>query len=119
MYLPLVAVLKLVFLLFFERVFSPSRKLKFFTRGGMAAIVVFYIVIFFRSVFLCTPLQKAYNPALPGYCLKLAVLPYTTGVFNIISDFYILLLPLPFIWSLKMQTSRKLRLMAIFSVGLL
>jgi hypothetical protein len=119
MYIPLVTVLKLVFLMFFERVFSPSPKLRYLTRGGMAAILIFYIIIFFRSIFLCDPVQKAYNPALPGHCLKFEILPYTTGVFNIISDFYILFLPLPFIWRLKLETSRKLRLMAVFSVGLL
>lgn len=46
-------------------------------------------------------------------------MPYLSGVFNTITDLYILLLPLPFIWDLKMRAGRKLRLMAVFSVGIL
>ena len=119
LYIPLVAVVKSSFLLFFERVFFPSQKMRFCTRFGLLSIWIFYIALFFRSVFLCDPLQKAFNPALPGHCSKKDVTPYLSGVFNTISDFYILFIPLPFIWGLKMKAGRKLRLMAVFSVGIL
>ncbi|KAL8915999.1 MAG: hypothetical protein Q9172_006509 [Xanthocarpia lactea] len=55
---------------------------------------------------------------MPGTCSHGYVTPYVSGVFNIISDFYILFLPLPFIWQLKMNMKRKIRVMAVFSVGL-
>lgn len=118
-YLPFVAALKCSLLLFFERVFFPSQKMKYCTRLGMLVIIVFQFALFFRALFLCTPLQKAFNPTLPGHCLREDILPYLSGVFNIVSDFYILFLPLPFVVSLKMAAVRKLRLVAVFSVGLL
>ena len=93
--------------------------MKLCTRFGLLAIWAFYIALFFRSIFLCDPLEKAFNPALHGHCLKKDVTPYISGVFNTLRDLYILLLPLPVIWSLNMKAARKLRLVAIFSVGIL
>ncbi len=64
-------------------------------------------------------MRRIWNPTVPGRCLDVTVLPYTSGIFNILSDFYILLIPWPFIWGPNMGRDRKLRLVAIFSVGLL
>jgi hypothetical protein len=119
MYLPTVMVIKVTFFLFFERVFSPNKTMKWLIRGGIFAVVAFYIAIFFRSVFLCKPVALAWNPTLTGSCLKLEVTPYTTAVFNIISDIYILLLPMPLIWNLNLKTQRKMRLIAVFGMGIL
>ena len=119
LYLPLVAVVKLSFLLFFQRIFHPNQKMKYCVRFGMFALGVFYIAMFFRLLFLCDPMRKSFNPILPGYCLEEDTITFSTGIFNTISDFYILLLPLPFIWGLKLEAGRKLRLMAVCSVGLL
>jgi hypothetical protein len=41
-----------------------------------------------------------------------------TGIFNVISDVYILLLPIPMIWKLQTNFKRKMQLLAVFSVGL-
>jgi len=119
MYLPTVAIIKLTFLLFFERIFTMNKTTQFFIRFGMFACVAFYLAIFFRSLFLCQPMERAWNPTVQGTCLQLEITPYTTAVFNIISDIYILLLPLPTIWTLNMKTNRKLRLTAVFSMGIL
>lgn len=118
-YIPTIAVLKISFLLFFERVFFPNQTLKYLTRCGMTIISLVYTGIFFKSLYQCRPIQKSFQPLLPGKCDTFYVMPYLSGVFNMISDFYILLLPLPFIWSLKMNLRRKIRVMAVFSVGLL
>ncbi|KAL8885709.1 MAG: hypothetical protein Q9215_006484 [Flavoplaca cf. flavocitrina] len=85
---------------------------------NLLGIWMFYIALFFRSIFLCDPLEKVYNPAVPCHCLQKNVTPYLSGVFNTISDLYILTLPVPFIWNLNMKVSRKLRLIAVFSAGI-
>ena len=112
-------VVKITFLFFFERLFFPSPKAKIFMRVGSFICIIFYTTIFFRALFVCSPMQKIWNPLLPGHCLNVVVLPYTSAIFNVLSDVYILLIPLPFLWGLKIRMDRKLRLMAIFSVGLL
>ena len=117
-YLPLITVVKLTFFLFIKRLFYPNRKVEIATQVGIFSCLIFYTIIFFRALFVCSPMEKIWNPLVPGHCLDIVVLPYTSGIFNIISDFYILLIPLPLVWNLNMKLSRKLRLTALFSVGL-
>lgn len=93
--------------------------MKYCCRLGLLGIWMFYIALFFRGIFLCDPLEKVYNPAVPGHCLQKNIPPYLSGFFNTISDIYILVLPVPFIWKLNMKVSRKLRLIAVFSAGIL
>ena len=119
LYLVVAAVTRLTLILFFERIFFPNPRLKVFTRIGIFGCLIFFTAILFRSIFSCSPLQKYWNPLLPGHCISQAVASYITGVFNIISDLYILILPMPCIWGLQLDTGRKLRIMGIFSVGLL
>lgn len=118
-YIPLVTLLKCVFLLFYARVFSPSLKMKWLTRFGMSSCVIFYTAVLIRSIFVCNPIRKIWIPLEPGSCLNVIILPYATGFFNLASDFYILVLPMPSLWNLKMKRNRKLRIMAIFGVGIL
>ena len=47
------------------------------------------------------------------------VMWYVTGVFNIITDLLILLLPMPYLYSLELALYKKLALMATFGIGLL
>ena len=47
------------------------------------------------------------------------VMWYVTGVFNIITDLMILLLPQPYLYSLELVLYKKLVLMVTFGIGLL
>lgn len=86
---------------------------------GLFAVGVFYTVLFFTTVFYCTPVERAYNPFVQGHCRPFATAAFVSGFFNVVSDFYILLLPLPDVWGLSMKGARKARLIAIFGLGLL
>ena len=93
--------------------------MKWLARSGMVGLVLFNMAIFFRSVFLCKPVKKLWTPLEPGTCLQREIVPYASGFFNVFSDLYILVLPMPFVWRLKMRTSKKLKLTIAFGVGLL
>jgi len=119
MYIIIALAVKLSFLFCFDRIFSTSRVTRYFIWFGIFASTVFYIVVFFDTVFLCKPIALAWNPLLKGKCGSQKILPYATGVFGFLSDFYIFILPMPCVWKLQMKTTRKFKLMAAFSVGLL
>lgn len=119
MYIVIVLAVKLSFFFCFDRIFGTNRKIKYFIWFGILSNVIFYTVVFFDTLFLCKPIALAWNPSLTGKCGSQKVLPYATGVWGFLSDFYIFILPMPCVWSLQMKTTRKLKLMAAFSVGLL
>ena len=85
----------------------------------MAANFIFYLAIFFRSVFLCIPVERSYNPQIKGKCGSELVLPYLTGIWGFLSDFYLLVLPMYCVWKLNMRMHHKVKLIATFGVGLL
>ncbi|KAH6663127.1 hypothetical protein B0J14DRAFT_570649 [Halenospora varia] len=118
MYIFIVLAVKLSFLFCFDRIFGANRTVKWFIWFGIISNVIFYIIIFFRTLFLCTPVALSWNPNLDGSCGEEKSLPYATGVWGFISDFYIFVLPLPRVWGLNMKMRRKLKLFSAFSVGL-
>ncbi|KAL8643868.1 MAG: hypothetical protein Q9226_008069 [Calogaya cf. arnoldii] len=85
----------------------------------MTLLVCAYVGMFLASLFECWPIEKNWEPTMSrGHCLKpKAGTPYVSGVINVVSDIVVLVLPIPVIWSLKMNLRRKLRVIAIFSVA--
>ena len=111
--------IKLAFFWSYKRVFQPTKAMRWFCYAGASVCIAFYFAETFHDIFICIPVQKDYNPRLPGHCLPNRVGGSVTAIFNVISDLYILLLPLPFVWSLQMKLRPKLRLMALFGIGVL
>ncbi|KAK0508024.1 hypothetical protein JMJ35_009913 [Cladonia borealis] len=116
-YIPLGASIKLSCLLFYRRLFSPSRKMRLSIDGGIIFVLAAYTALFFATIFQCDPIRKAWYARTPGHCFKSKRLPYTSGGINVLSDLYVLILPMPCVWGLNMILSRKLRLISIFGLG--
>lgn len=55
---------------------------------------------------------------MPGHCSSRHNGGIASGVMNVISDFSILILPLPIIWRLQMSWAKKSRVFAVFGMGL-
>lgn len=79
----------------------------------------FYLVTTFLLIFLCKPREKLWNPMLPGHCINLDAIYQITGIFNVVSDFTIMLLPVPPLWKLQLPLKRKCGVVAIFATGFL
>ena len=47
------------------------------------------------------------------------VFTIVSGVFNVITDFYVLILPISMVWHLQLSSKRKIGVIAIFLTGLL
>lgn len=117
MYLPTILAIKITFLLFFIRIFNADKRTRYMVYFGIFACTVFYTAIFFRTLFICSPIEKNWQPFAAGYCQPSTISAYTIGIFNAVSDIYILVLPLPLIWRLNMTVSRRIKVMAVFSLG--
>ena len=89
--------------------------------------VVFWIVAFLiigwgiaintMAIFQCTPIHKAWDLTIPGHCLNLSKTYLGTAITNIVIDFILLVLPIPMLWKLHIQTSSKIALIVVFSAG--
>ncbi|KAM0458089.1 hypothetical protein ACHAO4_002814 [Trichoderma viride] len=114
-----ISTVKLSVLFFYLRVF-PNKHMRVATKIVIAAISVWALANILMFLLLCHPFAASYNPALPGgKCGNQVSAFIAVGVYNIISDFVVLTLPLRTIWTLNTKKQMKLSLTAIFLVGLL
>ncbi|KAM0798522.1 hypothetical protein BDR22DRAFT_808975 [Usnea florida] len=114
--------IKLSILLQYLRIFAPTRKGNMFIYTGVHICIwsnlVFYLVETIFEIAICTPRKKIWNPLMTtGHCFSVNATFQATGVFNVISDFAILILPMPCLWRLRMPLRKKVLMTTIFATG--
>jgi large subunit ribosomal protein L36e len=119
-YAPVIYFTKLSILLQFLRIFVPRRGGRTFycIHALIWLNLIYYILYFFTTLFLCVPQRKMWEPHIPGRCFSLAAVIISAAFINIISDVLMFLIPLFCISTLQMPKSRKLGIAAVFAVGL-
>ena len=103
----------------FLRVFAPRRTVRILFFILLGSNCGFYIAGMLVEIFQCNPRIKIWYPLVPGTCINQLALQLTSGVFNTISDFAILIIPIYAVWELELRTKTKMRLIAVFGTGLL
>ena len=62
-------------------------------------------------------MKKEWLVNLPGHCLPLARFFLATSIPEVITDFAILAMPVPYIWRLQTKLRQKMVLTVIFVIG--
>jgi len=102
------------------RLFSPSRRTRYLIYFGMVFVVFLYTACLLAEAISCTPRQGQtwIEASLSKGCGGDLILGYVMGAFNVVSDFYLLAIPIPVVWKLQMPLRRKVGACAIFMTGL-
>ncbi|KAL9596411.1 MAG: hypothetical protein Q9179_004623 [Wetmoreana sp. 5 TL-2023] len=82
-------------------------------------VVLFYMACLLVEVISCTPWpgQTWLEASLSKRCGRDLVLGYVMAAVNVVSDFYLLAIPIPVVWNLQMPLKRKIGVSAIFLTG--
>lgn len=80
---------------------------------------LFYATALIAGNLSCIPQAKIWNPLLPGKCIDRKKLDTANAGINVLSTLFILCLPQGVIWSLQMTKKMKMKVSAVFAVGLL
>ena len=123
MYGVIVCLVKASILLQYLRVFVPSRRanmhLYISIQLIMWGIMIFYFVQTIFEIILCIPRERIWNPLMKnGHCFDTYAVFVSSGIFNVVSDFAILIVPVVPICKLQMPLKRKILVLAIFATGL-
>ena len=105
-------------LLFYARIFTTQNRI--FRYGlwvGHALNSLWWIGAIARCLLFCSPVEKYWNIEEPGFCRSADALYIGSSVPSVVVDLYILLLPLPIIWSLSVRLDRKLFVIGVFACG--
>ena len=122
---PLVALfVKLTFYLLFLRIFRPKLVFRWSIYIGIAVTTVFYLIVTMILFILATPkpgesffsnfakfVNKKRSPVLDT--------TFAMGYFNILSDVYILILPISAVAGLNLPKRKKFGISLIFMAGIL
>jgi uncharacterized membrane protein len=110
---------KISILLLYQRVFFPQpwSRSGILLKAFMALLAGFYISTTIAKIWQCLPREHIWDKSIPGTCINISVLFNISGIFNTVTDFIILLIPVKVVWSLNMKRKRKLGVLAVFTVG--
>lgn len=86
---------------------------------AVASFMAFWAIsCCFVAIFQCTPIEYGWNPTIPGgSCVNYGALVLVAGIFNIITDFVILTMPIPLVLKLNLSTQKKWMVILTFAVG--
>ena len=71
----------------------------------------------FATIFQCVPPDKLWRMKTPGYCGSKYKYFLGTAIPEVVTDFVILAMPLPYIWNLQMKLRQKVLLSLVFILG--
>lgn len=97
----------------------PAPVLRRVAKVLIAVVIAFEVATVLATVLICRPIASNWDISITPQCGDKILSYRMTCVVNILTDFFILVLPFPYLTKLQMETFRKIGLVATFSLGLL
>lgn len=121
MYCPVMFLTKLSLLLQVMHIFAANRAGKTYYLCLFMILInfLFYGIIMFVAIFVCSPRHKFWNPTVPGHCLNISSVNIITCIINAVSDLVLLLVPITCVCRLQMTLRKKIGVSAVFATAAL
>ncbi|KAL1640293.1 hypothetical protein SLS58_007109 [Diplodia intermedia] len=115
-YLTGVAFAKISILIQYIRVFVGTKTI-IASWATVGFIVTCCLVCFFGGIFACSPVEKFWNPTIPGTCINYLAIWYLHCSMAIATDLAIVIIPLPTIVNMNLENKKKWSLAFTFALG--
>ncbi|KAL8925809.1 MAG: hypothetical protein Q9208_003306 [Pyrenodesmia sp. 3 TL-2023] len=116
-----IACIKISILIFYRRLFpqrNTSAKWRLCHLLLCIASVALGVISIFGTAFQCTPVAFTWDRTIPGgHCIDFRAFSRFTAIMNIVTDILILAMPMPIVWSLHLEKSKKIGICALFLLG--
>ncbi|KAL9043617.1 MAG: hypothetical protein Q9214_003202 [Letrouitia sp. 1 TL-2023] len=122
LYGPVLFIIKMSLLLLYREIWTRNPSwMHQWTAAGIATFGLFYLAMTAAEIALCAPRSgEDYIQALSSpRCQRTKALAICSGVFNIISDTYLLVLPIKPTWQIHGPTNKKLSITIVFMSGII
>ena len=111
--------IKLSLLLFYLRLFAPTRSFRFFSYAVAIFLLGWWLSFLVAETLQCTP--KDHDVSLTsiytGPCVNIQALDTSLLATNVLTDIIVLVMPCPIILKLKLPRRKKMQLLGIFMIG--
>ena len=118
MYGPAIFLVKLSALLLLYQLFGVNKTMRYLIFVGIGFQALFYLSIigvYSAAEAICVTAANLTT----RYCTNLWIFTIIQGVLNVVTDFYILVIPIAMVLRLQLTPRRKIGISAIFLTGLL
>ncbi|KAL8653877.1 MAG: hypothetical protein Q9226_003659 [Calogaya cf. arnoldii] len=99
---------------------SPSEVQAFGKRVAntiIAVVVLWYLAITLAGALICLPVKSHWDPHVPAHCGNQYTFDIIAPIPWILTDFAILIAPIPMVWRLHMAIRQRVALGALFLIG--
>ena len=107
---------KISVLVLLHRIFI-TRRFQLTARILSAIVLAWYLTSLFGYTFICYPIQMNWNPRIHGHCGNLPLLTVIVPIPWVVTDFAILIAPIPVVRKLQLPRLEKIGLCALFLTG--
>lgn len=115
---PSMAFIKISIIVFLRRLLGTLTFYRAFTMGLIVFVTCWAIAALLVNIFQCWPVQYYYDKDLNGHCMAhQREFFQCMGSLALIEDVFILCLPIPVVWRLKITMRQKFAVTFVFSLG--
>jgi hypothetical protein len=98
----------------------PSKRFHKFCIGTMVVAGLYFISVLLETFLLCSPVEFNWDKTIPGSCDPNSMVAYImAGTTNLLIDVFIVVLPMPVLWKLRLPWPKKIAVISMFSLGAL
>ncbi|CAG8980596.1 hypothetical protein HYALB_00013746 [Hymenoscyphus albidus] len=83
----------------------------------LAIVPTYGIASTSASIWQCNPIPRAWDKTIQGSCINITASWFANAGFSIVTDIIILALPMPLVYSLKLEKPHKVALALVFALG--
>lgn len=83
----------------------------------LISVMIWMTFGIFCSIFQCLPIASQWDLSVKGSCLNYRDFMMAISIVNILTDFILLLIPVPGIWSLFMDRAKKFLTLITLATG--
>ncbi|CAM1501886.1 Fc.00g038700.m01.CDS01 [Cosmosporella sp. VM-42] len=98
---------------------QPEKKLRIANKILMVFLACQAIEEALLVIFKCTPVRASWVVGIEAKCVDIRVLWWTTFVFNLCTDLFLFIQPIPAMWKLQLPLAKRIGLVCMLSLGLL
>jgi hypothetical protein len=84
----------------------------------MVVSMCYFVSVLLETFLICKPVRYNWDKTIQGTCDPRAQETYlAAGIINLIVDVFIVAMPMPMLFRLRMPTGKKVGIIAMFSLG--
>lgn len=119
-YVTTIVLIKHSILLMYLRIFPRDIGVRIMAYGVAGVVVAWGIALYIVFLFQCSPIEKAWTPSITsGHCINYSWIQIGNAVPNIVTDVFILAIPIRPVLKLHVDRNQKAALCMTFLLGAL